>query len=61
MILEQMRKVKDRKGGDLMTVHQQNKDISLEKVITKKKTLFVKGNIRGLDIRLIAVYFSVKQ
>lgn len=59
-ILEQMREAKDRKGGGIMILYQQDKYIRLEKVTTKNRDLlFVKGSVRGLDILLIAVYFSV--
>ena len=60
VILKQMREPKDRKGGGLMLLHQQNKNIVLNKVATRNKDiLHVKGSIRGMDIVMIIVYFSV--
>lgn len=40
-ILEQMRESKDRKGGGIMILYQQDKYIRLEKVTTKIETFYL--------------------
>ena len=60
IILEQMRDLNDRKGGGLMILHRNSKDIKLEKIESINRDILVaKGSISGWDVVIIVVYFSV--
>ena len=55
-----MREFKDKKGGGLMILHHNNQHIILDKIATKNKDiLYVKDTIRGWEIKIVLVYFSV--
>ncbi len=59
--LENMRQEKDRKGGGLMIIWQEGKNIELNKVDTlNKDLLYVRGNIGNTSIAIILVYMSVQ-
>ena len=59
-VMESMREVQDRKGGGIMVLYRKNKKILMHKQESKLKDyLFIKGNLCGLSISIIVVYFSV--
>ena len=59
-VMESMREVQDRKGGGIMVLHRKNKNVSMHRQENRLKDyLFIKGNLFGLNIGIIVVYFSV--
>ncbi|XP_068205230.1 uncharacterized protein PF3D7_1120000-like [Palaemon carinicauda] len=56
---ESMRDFKDKKGGGLMVIYKDDKDIEMEKVNSKNLDILdVKGNILKKKVRLIVVYMD---
>ncbi len=59
-ILDNMREIKDKKGGGIMMLYKESKGLKFKKIISQSNDLLhVKGEMWGWNIRIIIVYFSV--
>ena len=58
-VLESMREKEDKKGGGIMVMYRQNRNIMLEKQENNMKDyLFLKGSIYGMEVNMVIVYFA---
>ena len=60
IVMESMRDQKDKKGGGIMVLYKDSKEIELKKIDCKNKDLLqLKGSIYGEKTLILVVYFAV--